>query len=262
MGHRITDKAMLVRLNIRQWTGRKLDRSASRELADVKGAQADVARVNKDLVDRDAVKRVSAVATEARDYHYAHTLPWRDDGARLLPVALFDDYRRAMRRIEDRFTVAAQELIDAYDSLRADAPYRLGALFNAADYPTATEIHDRFAFHVAVDPVPDAGDFRVSLADEELQGIRAEIENRNEKAIADANRDLWDRLHGCVSALAERLANGTPDGKPKIFRDSLIQNARDLCGILPALNVTGDPELARLADEVRDKLTEIGRAHV
>ena len=34
-------------------------------------------------------------------------------------------------------------------------------------------------------------------------------------------------------------------GKPKVFRNTLISNARDVCNLLKVINVTNDPELEK-----------------
>jgi hypothetical protein len=49
------------------------------------------------------------------------------------------------------------------------------------------------------------------------------------------------RLAECLSRIHERLAQ--PEA---IFRDSLISNARELCGVLTRLNVADDPQLESL----------------
>ena len=46
----------------------------------------------------------------------------------------------------------------------------------------------------------------------------------------------------------------TDDGVEHPFRDSVITNLVKLVDVLPKLNVTGDPELERLAAQVRASL--------
>ncbi|MBX8803295.1 hypothetical protein HBA92_21450 [Ochrobactrum sp. MR28] len=36
-----------------------------------------------------------------------------------------------------------------------------------------------------------------------------------------------------------------------VFRDSLVENIRDLITVLPALNITGDPELTAMAEKLK-----------
>jgi hypothetical protein len=71
-----------------------------------------------------------------------------------------------------------------------------------------------------------------------------------------ASRELWQRLYEAVSHMAERLQvyKVTEEGVEHPFRDSVVTNLVKLVDVLPKLNVTGDPELERLAAQVRASL--------
>jgi hypothetical protein len=59
-----------------------------------------------------------------------------------------------------------------------------------------------------------------------------------------------------IVILAERLQayRVTEEGVQHPFRDTIVTNLVKLVDVLPKLNVTGDPELERLASEVRASL--------
>ncbi len=85
----IQNSAVLVDLNISVWTGRKMDKKVSDEIGAVKNAKANAGNYHKKLLagtDRldDLQKLVSAI----RIWHYEQTLPWSDNGSRLLPQVL------------------------------------------------------------------------------------------------------------------------------------------------------------------------------
>ena len=105
-------------------------------------------------------------------------------------------------------------------------------------------------------PLPDAGDFRVTLGDEEKERIKRQITAAVEASLQVASRELWQRLYEAVSHLAERLQayKVTGEGVEHPFRDSVVTNLVKLVDVLPKLNVTGDPELERLANQVRASL--------
>jgi hypothetical protein len=105
-------------------------------------------------------------------------------------------------------------------------------------------------------PLPDAGDFRVTLGDEEKERIKRQITAAVEASLQVASRDLWQRLYEAVSHLAERLQayQVTEEGVEHPFRDSVVTNLVKLVDILPKLNVTADLELERLAAQVRASL--------
>jgi len=133
---------------------------------------------------------------------------------------------------------------------------RLGGLFRPGDYPAPDELRSKFSFQTKVIPLPDAGDFRVALGDEEKERIKRQITVAVEASLQVASRELWQRLYEAVSHLAERLQayKVTEEGVEHPFRDSVVHNLVKLMDVLPKLNVTPDPELERLAAEVRASL--------
>jgi hypothetical protein len=248
----ITEKAMLVRLSISQWTARKFDLKATNHVISDYGAQKDSGRFNKLLVDIDAVKTYQRVANEARTFHYENTLPWGDDDSRILPAKNYLPYTKKMRKFKETFEKAVDEFVDLYPGLIDRANSNLNGLFNPADYPDSFNLKEKFKFSVGVSPVPDQGDFRVSLADDEVDQIKADIETMVKDSIAAAMRDAWDRLFQVVKHMADKLKD-----QKSIFRDSLVGNIQDLCDILPRLNITDDPNLKKVIRDVKSSLASL-----
>lgn len=252
----ITESAMLSRLSVSLWTARRHDKRLSDEVATNHGAQSDAGRYNKLLLSKDALAETSKIASAAREFHYTNTLPWMDDGYRILPAANFWHYGEKMRAYHADFDSAVAKFLDGYPSFKADARVRLNGMFREDDYPDEQRIRAKFDFDVGTMPLPQAADFRVSLNDGEVARIKSEIEQRTQAAIDGAVRDLWQRIRATVEHIAERLelyrVSGGKVENP--FRDSLIENARELVGLLPRLNVTGDPDLDRITREIDMKL--------
>ena len=59
-----------------------------------------------------------------------------------------------------------------------------------------------------------------------------------------------------VERVGERLREDD-EGKPLVFRDSMIENIRNLVDIVPRLNIFGDDTLARLCEQVKDKIAGV-----
>jgi hypothetical protein len=244
----LQDRAMLTVLTISQWTNRKHDKIVSAEV-EVSHAAKDAGRYNKQLINKAALDPISKIAGAARDYHYKVTLPWGNNGERLLPAALFLDYAENMRMYKDTFAQRAREFVGIYPDLVRDARTRLGSMYNALDYPAASDIADKFDIATSFTPVPSANDFRVDLSEEYVDKIKSEITSAVEERQRDAVKHCWDRVRDVVGKIHERL-----EDKDKTFRDSLIENARELVSILPALNITGDPELISIEADVKTLL--------
>ena len=244
-------KAMLVHLKVSQWEARKFDRKATKEFNESAGADQEAGRYNKRLIAQAAVSQYSRISKEARNYHYEQTLPWEDQGSRLLPAERWGTYSAKMAELQTRFETAVEEFIGNYSTLIDDARERLNGLFKQQDYPEALHVRAKFAFQVKVRPVPVAGDLRVGLDDADLGKIRSEIEATAQAAISEAMGDLWARLQRVVETARDTLRQ--PD---KIFRDSLIKNVQEVVELIPHLNIAGDQDLETLRRETEKVLCE------
>jgi hypothetical protein len=56
--------------------------------------------------------------------------------------------------------------------------------------------------------------------------------------------------------MSERLSSADGDTK-KIFRDSLIDNAVELCQVLKHLNITKDPQLEQMRHDLEQSIKHI-----
>jgi hypothetical protein len=254
--HSLSSRAMLCSLSISMWSARKHDPDASEEIAARQGAQSDAGRYHKVLLPKEALSDIQKIVSEARQEHYFMTLPWDDNGYRVLPAAAYMDHVDRMRALSSRFALAVDGLAQQFLILIDQARTRLGGLFREHDYPTPEELRAKFAFATNVLPLPDAGDFRVALGDEERERIKRQITAAVEASLQVGSRELWSRLYDAVQHMADRLSayKVTGGGVEHPFRDTVVTNLVKLTDVLPKLNVTNDPELERLANQVRSSL--------
>jgi len=245
----LNEKAMLVHLNISFWTARKYDRKISREI-ELQYNADEAGRYNKILIANEYLANIRKMISAARTFHYENTLPWNDNGGRLLPAANYFNYVKAMQNLQADFDRETANFIRVYPDLKNEAKLRLNGMFEEEDYPDISTLRDKYAFSSQVTPVPEADDFRVKLNDSEVDSIKQSIEKQVQNSTREAMNDLWNRLYRVVNHMAERLAD--PDNK---FKNSLVDNIVDLCDLLPRLNITSDPKLEKALLEVRQKLT-------
>jgi hypothetical protein len=85
----ITTKAMVLNLQVGLWSGHRLDKEATRKVTEDNNAESDAARVNKHLIPKPAFKDITATATAVRTHFYENTLPWKDNGDRLLTRGMY-----------------------------------------------------------------------------------------------------------------------------------------------------------------------------
>ena len=245
----LNEKAMLVYLKISFWTARKYDKRISQEIEDQYKAD-NAGRFNKILIAKEHLANIQKIISTARAFHYENTLPWNDNGGRLLPSANYFNYIRSISSFKDRYEAEVDNFLRVYPDLKEEAKNRLNGMFVAEDYPEVQLLEEKFAFRTNILPLPAANDFRVNMSDSEVESIRSSIQQQVKEAAESAMQDLWQRLFKVVSHMVERLIE--PDNK---FRNSLVTNIADLCELLPKLNITDDPKLNEAVEEIKAKLT-------
>jgi hypothetical protein len=248
----LTERALLVGLNIREWGARRRDRDVTDHVAREHGADPKAGCYTKALVPKRFLAKIASVRTEARNLHHQLTLPWGDDGYRILPVELHLKYMDNFRVLRSRFEQAVSEFLGAYEEAKAAARESLGSLFREDDYPSSSRLRRAFDFEVKPQPLPTGHDWRIDLPEDTVDRIREELAGRLEDAHRQGLSELHRRLAGVVSRMAETLAQ--PD---KIFRDSLVGNVRQLCNLLPALNLAQDTGLDSLNREIEIRLATL-----
>lgn len=250
----LNDRALLVQLNISQWTARKHDKAATRQVASTNNASMEAGRYNKSLLPmNDALDHVHKKSTLIRTKYYENTTSSGLDGMQILPSGNYLAFMTEFRKEKSEWDSLVALFVDNYEDIvtrnRHILQRTLGNLYDPGDYPTVDQIRAKFRMDVAVFPVPSSANLRIPVSNEELDRIRAEIEQRVDNAAKTAMTELWQRLHDRVKHMAEKLADPRA-----IFRDSMVENARELCALLPRLNFTDDPHLEDMRQQVEQSL--------
>lgn len=245
----LSDRALLIQLSISQWAARRYDKKATKKVADDNGVIEAVGRYNKSLLPmNDQLDLIHKKSNLIRSEFYDNTLPWGIEGTQLLPTANYLAFMTDFRKKKGEWQWAVNIFTMNYADYIDDARRTLGPMFDPADYPHPDNISTKFKMDLAVFPVPST-DFRVSLASDELSRIQQDVERRVQEASASAMKDVWQRLYDKVKHIEERLANPSA-----VFRDTMLENARELCDLLPRLNFADDPSLEQMRQEVEQKL--------
>lgn len=252
----LNNDAMLVHLRISAWSGRLYDRQASDHVAATHDASASAGRYNKRLLPKSAFSVLNGVMSKARTLHYANTLPWDDQGSRLLTVANYERYTSLIDEMREKVVRERAQFIRDYDDNVEQARSDLGRLFRIEEYPSRDSLHGRFGIRYTITPVPAADHFMARLASDDTDKVRRDIERHVGERLHDAVADLYKRLGEAVEKVADRL-NEDENGKPLVFRNSMITNIRELVDIVPRLNIFGDEDLARLCEQVKERIAGV-----
>jgi hypothetical protein len=253
----ISTRALLVNTTVRVWSGEKRDKAITREICTMKGAEDNAVRANKSLLGG----HIHGVQTAERAVLQAvneRTLPWMDDGTRILKGAAFMAFTETMADPIRAFDGAVETFIAGYPEIKYEARGRLGDAYLDSDFPPQARLRERFGVKLTYLPVPSTADFRVNLSDEEIAAVRRNAEEALRGTVNDAVRALLDRLQEPVARLSTRLRLFRRASNGKVqhpFRDSLIENVRAIVRLAPTLNLLDDPRIGELCADIEQHLT-------
>ena len=247
-------RALLVSLNIGMWEARRYDKQVSQEIADQHHTSNDAGRYNKNLLLKsdNSHKALNSHLASVRMEHYKQTLPWSDEGWRLLPISNYMQYTAMLRKSRKEFEGKLETFLADYPTLQAAAKAARNGLLKDEEYPSVSKLRKRYYLEADYKPVPRGDDFRISLADEEIAELASNCESKVRDAFASAQLDAVNRLFDCLKRMNEKLSQ--PDA---IYRDTLITNARELCDVLSRLNIGEDQNL----ESIREQLERIAINH-
>jgi len=255
---KLSSSALIVNLSLSVWTGRKLDKRVSEEVDQQNSTKTRAGNYHKNLLAGSSkLTEITKIANAIRSWMYGVTQPWGDNGDRVLNMAHFMEFKDRLTDYEQQFGTAVNNFLNDYDTLVAAAAFQLGDLFNREDYPTREHIESKFGMRYSMTPLPQAGDFRVDIGEDGLRELQAQYEAVLQQRVTGAMTEAWERLHDCLTRMSERLTDDTDsngESKRKIFRDSLVDNAVEICGLLKSFNITNDTRLDEMRKQLEDAM--------
>ncbi len=253
---------MLIDIQIRSWSGKRTDATASRELLDAKQSTRDGGAFVKNLLasagaELDLVhKRAAAL----RHFVYTRTLPWTSsaDGAkrgeRLIASASAMEFLQAMKAEKASYDEAVRGLVAVWDQRVAQAIHNLGQLGDINDYPVATALPEMFSVHVDMKPIPTLADFeRLNIPVALAKGLGQLHEQAAQSRVKNAMDEMKDRMLAELERINTQMSKHANGEKTRLY-DSLITNMQGLVQMARNMNLTNNPKLAELADRIELKL--------
>lgn len=252
----ISSSSMLVDLSIRSWTGTKVDRPTTEMVDVVNATTANAGKYQKNLfAGTKALHDINKFDSRIRAWNISQTLPWSDKGQRLLPASKFFEYKKALSTFVGMREDMVHNFLENYEDLITQASKSLGDLFRAGEYPKVEQVTNQFEFKYSFLPVPVAGDFRVDVGNEAIAELHNQFDASVKNRVSNAMAEVTSRLEDCLHRMSDRLSKDSSgdEVKNKVFRDTLVTNAQELCEDLKYLNITQDPKI----EEARKQLATV-----
>jgi len=254
----LQSSAMILRLSISMYTGRKADKKTKEEVVADKGAGSRAAAsVYKSLFAGDAdLDAINTFQAKARKRVADMTVPWTDGGDRLVSTRNYFEVAKELASLRSEFERLVGVFVSGYATKVSNAAFALGDLFDRNEYPQPAEIWHKFAFVYSFEPVPDAGDFRVDLQNDAINELRTQYQQAAQDRLNAAMQDVWQRVMSEVTRLRDKMIVPEKGKRPRIF-ESTFDGFKELVGSLEALNITNDPRLNDVRVQLKNALEPV-----
>ena len=256
----IKNHALLVSLSVNKPQMTKKDAKATRDAEDANNAHG-AGQFRKDLYPKTLVQPILTVESSARAYIESMTYMWAR-GEYLLPTSKFMEFTERIGKYQLEFDQCVTAFLNNWSNVMTQAQAAQGELFDANAYPDLTELKSDFRFRVNYRPVTDAGDFRVQMQDDEMDALRAEVEEATKESMNNMLRAPLERLKEVVQRLNDVTAKtdreainkktGAIETRPPIFRDSVVDNIMDEINLLHAFADVMPDSVLSLAKSIAD----------
>jgi len=249
----ISDRAILVQLNISTWNTERLDKEQTERINKLNNADSKAGKVHKDLMcGTTMAKDIDLHSGRSRLWNNQNTMPFEDRGARLLPTSLFlHHYKPEMNQREQKFKNMVSSFIPNYEAAKQTAKNYLADMYREENYPNAADIAAKYKWTLTVKPLPSSGHFCLDIPAQELEEMKLSCDADVEQRIAEAMRKPWNDLHTMLTGMSDKLKEVEyADEKSKRFHKTFITNALDLCKLLNHMNITNDPQLEKARQQL------------
>lgn len=242
------------------WIGqtKKIDGEQQAEAAAVFGANAEAVTMSKRLFDtkNEQYRNVTAVRSAIKRFWNNETLPFTEPGVRLLRRENAAEFARKMVGFAADLAGSVRELDNVFGQLKAEAAERLGELFDGSDYPDslAGEFGVKFDFPNLAPP-----EYLATLSPELYQRESRRVAAQFEQAAELAESAFLAELATMVERVTETLTTAD-NGKPRIFRDTLISNFNAFFGRFRSLSIGSSSELVALVERAQNALASVSPA--
>ena len=236
------------------WLGtrKSLSHSQRSEAARPFAAAGDFLSAGKKLLDttHPRFRQVTAVRHRAQAYVQGMSLPYPEPGIRLIRRDDLDEVQCRLTELEQELSEQATKLDEAYAELQASARQQLGRLFASSDYPASLKEEFGMSWDF---PSVDPPDYLRRLSPALYREEAARVAARFDEAARLAEQMFLAELNDLVGHLSERLS-GQGDGKPKIFRDSAVENLTEFFERFRRLHVGGEDQLDEIVSRAEAAL--------
>jgi len=219
-------------------------------------AQPKRLKTTKKLLESPEVDAIRKFDSEIREYVYSVSVPsYVDDGIYFVGVDAIPEVDEQLGHLAAYRTTLVEAAADKLDDLIADDRAALGDQFRPGDYPSKLEFLEAHSVSwrwLALSQPAALSAHPTIQARQEESEVNSLIAAES-SIVALMRTNFLD----CVSHICERLDGQRDNGKPKIFRDSLLNSTTTFLASFAFRNIMQDDALAVLVAETKEIIADV-----
>lgn len=208
-------------------------------------------------IDRVHLKPLTELKSQFISWLKSRAMPstFLANGMYLIPLSLIGVIDGRINDYKASLEILLNEFEAKYEDIIAEAKINLGKTFNAGHYPNFSEIRKSYKVDARYLTL------NVPAALEKVNKEMFDKEMEKHKAIwADATEDIRDGLRAGFQSLLSNFTGKLgkdENGKYKTFHGSTVEKLKDFVATFADRNLTNDSELANLADQAKQLLSNV-----
>jgi len=226
-----------------------------------------ISSMTKKLIECDEYAAIVQADRAIKEWIRNRSLPCPPSVSESTYLVRLDQIAATRDRLRAYLETERPQLIEAFlnrytSDLLPEQQARLGALFDAQQYPSAADVRARFWAEISYPPL-NAGarvDQRLASID---QAAYYEAMREAEASVAAAAAEARDILRASVlelvGSLTDALTRTQDNGRPGVLRGDIVERLRDAVELFDVRNLTQDASLGDAVGRLRGILDGVDR---
>ena len=260
----LNEKAVLVSVSTKSWRATAKNKQATCDLAVDKNTTDEWVSVTQRIVPKAVVQEPQRIAAACKNYLRGDSpgildgkflpggLPLWGKNVHILPNGLSEQVLRNIGAFQDAFTEAVENvrkvLPDALRQAQLENP-ELAPQLAVPDVDYICE--EKYDLDWALDVIPSSDDIRVDASKEFVAEVKRSVEDKANRKLKEVTDHSVKAVIKVASHLAKSCEDYDPDNKGKSpFRDSTVNQVRELIPVIRGLNINGDAAIDKAATDL------------
>lgn len=239
-----------------QTTRRRTRRQTTEAASEEEKPDEAMLFVSKDILVSEELQAIQRHDMQIRNYLWSRSFPSHfRRGVYLIPFNLANDVYARLEEFKEQRQELIEEFLSVYPEKVKEAEKRLKALFDPEQYPSVADLRRHFKMTWSMHtqgPPETLKKLKGNIWEKELKKAKEAAEQAREEIIKLMRAEFAELIAHAVDRL-------TPDadGKPKIFKNSMVGHMEEFISLFDAKNIGNDKDLAGLVKKAKGLVSGI-----